>query len=169
MCAARERSDILGAVMVTSWVSKRARHVPHTHEHVSGQRRLSLWITVFAGVRTGLWLLCMLVITAHWLGAGGPFIHGFIDVSSTVLFVTFISFYCNASTDAANLTAGLAALFSSDAHSATIGMREDLGVDLTQIENDISRLADLEPGPEAARLAAQIRGRLRADKTGARS
>jgi hypothetical protein len=164
----RAPAPILGTVTanVRQWVHNRAHHAAHTRAHVSGQRRLALWLTLFAAARTVLWLVCMLVIVVHWLGGGGSFVHAFIDVSSTVLFVTFISFYCNASTDAANLTAGLAALFSADTHSATIAVREDLTMDLTQIETDIARLADLEPGPEAAALADGIQARLRNDKAG---
>jgi hypothetical protein len=128
--------------------------------HVHGQRKLALWLTVFAAVRTAAWLAAMLVIVVHWAGGGGTFIHAFISVSSTVLFVTFISFYCNASTDAANLTAGLAALFSADSHSATTETRQLLERDIAAVETDISRLAALQPGDEAEDLARSIRSRL---------
>lgn len=141
------------------WVHRRAA-AALTHDHVRGQRRVALWLTVFAAVRTAAWLAAMLVIIVHWLGAGGSFVHGFISVSSTVLFVTFISFYCNASTDAANLTAGLAALFSADSHHATTAVRAALAQDTAAIEQDILRLAALQPGAEAEELAASIRARL---------
>jgi UDP-N-acetylmuramyl pentapeptide phosphotransferase/UDP-N-acetylglucosamine-1-phosphate transferase len=134
-----------------------------THDHVRSQRRVALWLTVFAAVRTVAWLVAMMIIVAHWLGAGGSFVHGFIDVSSTVLFVTFISFYCNASTDAANLTAGLAALFSADSHHATTAARATLERDLAAVEDDILRLAALQPGTEAEDLARSIRARLKAE------
>jgi hypothetical protein len=142
-----------------SWVHRRAS-VALTHDHVRGQRRVALWLTVFAAVRTAVWLLAMVIIIVHWLGAGGSFVHAFIDVSSTVLFVTFISFYCNASTDAANLTAGLAALFSADSHHATTAVRVALERDTAVIEEDIRRLAALQPGTEAEELAASISDRL---------
>ena len=141
------------------WVHRRAA-AALTHDHVRGQRRVALWLTVFAAVRTAVWLLAMVIIIIHWLGAGGSFIHAFIDVSSTVLFVTFISFYCNASTDAANLTAGLAALFSADSHHATTAVRVALERDTAVIEEDIRRLAALQPGTEAEELAASISDRL---------
>jgi hypothetical protein len=127
---------------------------------VRGQRRVALWLTVFAAVRTAVWLLAMVIIVIHWLGAGGSFVHAFIDVSSTVLFVTFISFYCNASTDAANLTAGLAALFSADSHHATTAVRAALERDTAAIEGDIRRLAALQPGSEAEELARSISDRV---------
>jgi hypothetical protein len=102
------------------WVHHRAHHGPQDHAHVSRQRRAALWMTVFAAVRTVAWVICMLLIAAHWLGAGGPFLHWFVSLSSTVLFVTMISFYCNASTDMANFAASLAALFSADSHATAI-------------------------------------------------
>ena len=145
---------------VRSRIHERASRGTQTHAHISKQRRGALWMTVFAGVRTVAWILCMLVIIAHWLGAGGSFIHSFIAVSETVLFVTFISFYCNASTDAANLMAGIAALFSADSHHTAEVTRQAVTVDFQSVEGDIARLADLQPGPEAAALAADIRRKL---------
>jgi len=142
-----------------NWVHRRAS-AALTHDHVRGQRRVALWLTVFAAVRTAVWLLAMVIIVIHWLGAGGSFVHAFIDVSSTVLFVTFISFYCNASTDAANLTAGLAALFSADSHHATTAVRAALERDTAAIEGDIRRLAALQPGSEAEELARSISDRV---------
>ena len=147
---------------IRRWVHRRAHNGPVTHAHVSKQRRAALWMTVFAAVRTFAWLVCMLVILAHYLGAGGPFIHSFIATSSSVLFVTLISFYCNASTDAANLMAGMAALFSADSHAATIAGNASTSADFTSLESDIARLADLQPGPEATALAGEIRQRLAA-------
>lgn len=124
-----------------------------------------MWLTVFSAVRTFAWILCMLVIVAHWLGAGGPFIRSFITLSGSVVFVTFISFYCNAATDAANLMAGIAALFSADSHHDAEAARMALGTDFGALEADVARLADLQPGDEATALAAQIRRRL--NQTGA--
>ena len=126
---------------------------------------MALWMTVFALVRTIAWVICMLIICVHWAGVGGPFMHSFISMSSSVLFVTFISFYCNASTDAANLMAGMAALFSADSHAATIAAGTAASVDFTSVELDIARLAGLEPGPEANDLAAEIRSRITAGRS----
>ena len=140
-----------------TWVRVRAGLGPLPSTHVSRQRALALYLSVFAAVRTALWLGCMGVIMVHWLGGGDAFIDGFIRTSSTVLFVTFISFYCNASTDAANLTAGIAALYAADT-GGTLASE----FDVTQA--DIARLADLEPGQEAAELAMTIRARLLREK-----
>ena len=102
------------------WVHHRAHHGPVTHAHVSRQRRGALWLTIFAAIRTVVWLICMLLIVAIWCGAHVAFLSWFKGLSSSVIFVTFISFYCNASTDAANLMAGIAALFSADSHAAAV-------------------------------------------------
>lgn len=143
------------------WIGRRAEtyHL-HGHKHVSGQRRLALWMTVFAAVRTVAWIVAMLLIVAHWVGAKGTFLDSFTALSSAVIFVTFISFYCNASTDAANFTASIAALFSADAHHDAENTRQSVSVDMRNVEADIARLAELQPGPEAIRLAANIRRRL---------
>ena len=145
---------------LAQWVHHRAHHGPTTHAHISKQRRSALWLTIFAAIRTVAWIICMLFIVAHWVGVGGSFLHSFIGLSGSVVFVTFISFYCNASTDAANLMAGIAALFSADGHAATVAGNAAVSVDLTAVEGDIARLADLQPGPDATALAAEIRQRL---------
>ena len=148
------------------WVHHRAHHGPVSHAAVSRQRRAALWMTIFAAVRTFAWLVCMLIILVHYAGVGGAFIHSFIATSSSVLFVTLISFYCNASTDAANLMAGMAALFSSDSHAAAIAGNASMSADFTSLESDVARLADLQPGPEATALAGEIRQRLAAKPGG---
>lgn len=141
-------------------VHERAHRGPVGHARISGQRRTALWLTVFSAVRTVAWIVCMLVIAAHWLGAGGPFVRSFIAMSGSVVFVTFISFYCNAATDFASLMAGVAAVFSADGHAAVVGGGAALSSDMAELESDVARLAALHPGPEALALAADIRRRL---------
>jgi hypothetical protein len=144
-----------------SWVNTRAgRHGLDGHVSISSQRRIALWLTVFAAVRTAAWLVCMSFIAAHWMGASGIFIHSFISLSGSVVFVSFISFYCNASTDAANLMAGIAALFSADSHHDSEATRAALGIDFRALESDVLRLALLQPGDEAEALAAEIHAKL---------
>lgn len=155
----RRAADLL---RLRAWVHHRSAAAGLGREHVSRQRAAALWLTAFSAVRTLAWLACMLVIVVHWMGAGGSFIHAFTALSSSVLFVTFISFYCNASTDAANFTAGLAALFSADSHGAAEAARLVAERDFAAIEGDIARLADTDPGQEAQELADQIRARIRA-------
>jgi hypothetical protein len=148
---------------VRHWIHHRAHATALGHDHVHGQRRLALYLAVFAAVRVACWVSCMLIIIAHWLGAGGSFIHAFTDLSSSVLFVTFISFYCNSSSDAANLTAGLAALFAADSHGAAETNRLLLQLDTASIEEDIARLASLQPGEEAEELSQAIRRKMNKD------
>lgn len=146
-----------------AWVHHRAtRHGLDGHARIGSQRRTALWMAVFAAARTVAWLLCMLLIAVHWAGVSGAFLTSFIHLSSTVVFVTFISFYCNASTDAANLAASIAALFSADSHHDAEAARAALTADFTWLEDGIARLADLQPGPEALALAGEIRHRLTA-------
>ena len=132
----------------------------HGYTEISRQRRLALWMSVFAAVRTVVWVAAMALIVAHWLGGNTVFLHGFITLSGTVVFVTFISFYCNASTDAANLAASIAALYSADSHATAIGTSAVLSADFASLEADIARLATLQPGEEATALAAGIRHRM---------
>jgi len=145
----------------------RVHHRAHlgtlSHERISRQRRTTLWLTVFAAARTAVWIVCMALIGVYALGLGGSFIRGFAHLSSLVLWVSLISYYCNASTDAANLMAGIAALFSSDSHAATVAATVSFGADFDAMEADIARLADLQPGEEATELASSIRGRLQAE------
>ena len=139
---------------------KRAHAGPQTHAKISSQRRLALWLTGFAGMRTFVWVVAMALIIAHWCGLDGGFLHWFTSLSATVIFVTFISFYCNASTDAANMVAGFAALFSADSHAAAVATRVTVTAEFAALEGDIARLADLQPGDEATALSASIRARL---------
>ena len=134
-----------------------------SHERISRQRRAALWLTIFAGARTLAWLVCMAFIGLYELGIGGGFIGGFARLSSLVLWVSVISYYCNASTDLANFTAGLAALFSSDTHAATVAASASFGADFASLEDDIARLADLQPGTEASELSDAIRHRLQVE------
>lgn len=142
------------------WLHLRIHAGKMPHAKISKQRKTAIWLTITAAIRVLVWTLAMGIIVLHWLGVGGSFIHGFTTLSGTVIFVTFISFYCNAATDGASLTASIAALFSADSHAATIASGAATATDLDSIEDDIARLADLQPGPDAVSLAADIRARL---------
>jgi len=144
-------------------IHRRAHLGTLSHERIGRQRRAALWLTIFAACRTAAWLVCMALIGVYALGIGGAFIKGFAHLSSLVLWVSLISYYCNASTDAANLMAGIAALFSSDSHAATVAATVSFGADFAEMEADIARLADLQPGEEATELATAIRRRLQAE------
>jgi len=146
-----------------SSIHRRAHLGVMSHSAISRQRRTALYLTLFAGSRTLAWVVCMAFIGLYEIGLGGSFITGFAHLSSLVLWVSVISYYCNASTDLANFTAGLAALFSSDSHAATVAASVSFGADFEAMEADIARLADLQPGEEATELATAIRRRLQAE------
>jgi len=144
-------------------IHRRAHLGTLTHEKISRQRRAALYLTFFAGIRCLAWLACMAFIGLHEIGIGGGFIGGFARLSGLVVWVSVISYYCNASTDLANFTAGLAALFSSDTHAATVAASASFGADFASLEDDIARLADLQPGTEASELSDAIRHRLQVE------
>ncbi len=148
------------ASKIRPWLHLRAHAGALPHAKVSKQRRMAIWLTITSAIRVIVWTLAMGVIVLHWAGVGGPFIHWFTTLSGTVIFVTFISFYCNAATDGASLTASIAALFSADSHAAVIASGTKLTTGISSLEDDIARLADLEPGPEARELAEHCRRQL---------
>ena len=147
---------------ISKWVHRRAHLRTLSHAHISKQRRTALWLTIFSAVRTVAWLICMLLIAIYEAGWHSSFLHGFVHLSSLVVWVSFISYYCNASTDGANLMAGIAALFSADSHAAAVSTSTAVSVDYRQVEADIARLAGLQPGPDAQALSAEICRRLTA-------
>jgi hypothetical protein len=150
-------------VSVRSRIHARAHvHGLQGHARVSRQRRAALYMAVFSAVRTVVWVLAMLLVAAYYSGLRGAFLHSFIHLSSSVLWVALISYYCNASTDAANLAASISALFAADSHHDAEAARRAVDTDFGQLEGDIARLADLQPGPEARELAASIRAKLTA-------
>ena len=60
------------------------------------------------------------------------------------------------------MAASLAQLTAGDAHSDAEIARVHTSIDFALVERDIARLADLAPGEEARKLAADIRRRLSA-------
>jgi hypothetical protein len=143
-----------------AWLHLRAHAGPLPHAKISKQRRTALWLTAFAAARVAVWAAAMTVLVLYAAGLRGTFVAWFVHLSSLVVWVSFISYYCNAATDFATFTAGLAALFSADSHAAVITAGTATSASLDTIESDIARLADLQPGPEAAALADSIRRQL---------
>jgi hypothetical protein len=82
--------------------------------------------------------------------AGAPFM---VTLFGSVKFVSALSVGALLLTDWGQVAASLAQLTAADVHHA-------VGLDFTQIETDIQRLADLHPGPEARALASQIQQHL---------
>lgn len=87
-------------------------HVHH-HHHGSPQRSFSVWVTVFNGILTIVWLLSMIAMGLHFLLPHSTILDRYFEVCQTVAFVTFISLYCNFVSQLAAFIAGLAAIFSS--------------------------------------------------------
>jgi hypothetical protein len=145
---------------IREWIHKRARAGPLHHGHVANQRKTALYMTVFSSIRTALWIICMLLIIVIWFGGKDSFLNWFGGLSSKVIFVTFISFYCNAATDFAGTMASMSALFAADSHGSSETNRELMTRDYTEVLSGIARLAELQPGPDASALAAEIRSHL---------
>jgi hypothetical protein len=87
-------------------------------------------------------------------------VHFTKSLFQSVAFVALISLYANAATDWGQVAASLAQLTAGDAHDDAEHVRAAQDVDFVAIESDIARLADLQPGPDAAALAREIREKL---------
>jgi hypothetical protein len=140
------------------WVHRRAHHGRMDHAHVNRQRRFALYMTIFAGVRMAVWFAAMALVIAYYAGVGGSFELWFIRLSSLVLWVSFISYYCNFATDFASFMAGMAALFSADSHATAIaadsGPAEDFARALSANADVLSKLDGL--GDQVAGLAEAV-------------
>ncbi len=143
-----------------AWISHRSKAGPLPPGHISAQRRFSLWMTAAAGARMGVWVAAMALLVIYAAGLRGGFVLWFVHLSSLVIWVSFISYYCNFATDFAAFLAGTAALFSADTHTSVAVDRTAVVTEVQEAESDIARLADLQPGAEATALAASIRARL---------
>jgi hypothetical protein len=147
-------------------------HVPHrihhrsrlerlSPSHANGQRKLSLWLLSTSILRVIVWTLLIICV-----GAGLAHVAGFNwakALAASIPFVALISLYANWATDLGATFAAYAALIASDVHSQVTTAGTTLATDIDVIEADIARLADLQPGEEAATLASSIRARLKAD------
>jgi hypothetical protein len=140
------------------WIHERSHVRSLRRSHIATQRRRSLLLLLFGIVRIIAWMIlgaCVILGLAHMQGFGWAKV-----LSESVPFVSMISIYANWATDLDAATAAFAALVAADSHSAVEASREMLSVDVTAIEEDIARLAAMQPGPEAIALAAQIRQKL---------
>lgn len=141
--------------MLRKWIDKRASLHIHHSSHVNSQRRRSLYLLVFGIVRIVAWMILGVLVSLGLAHVGG--FAWAKDLSESVPFVALISIYANWATDLDAATAAFAALVAADGRAATVkaGHR-----DFSVVENDIALLAQLQPGPEAAALAASIREKL---------
>lgn len=130
---------------------ERARHRGlHGHAHVDRQRRHALLMCRTALARVGLWAVMMVA------GVLPAVRHSY----EAVFFVTELSLLALLLTDWGQYAASSAELAAGDAHHDSEVTRRAVETDFSQIDSDIARLADLQPGPEAKRLASEIRQRL---------
>lgn len=131
----------------------------HGHEHVDRQRRQALILIVTGLVRVLAWVT---LICTYLLHLAFPAAFGFTaSLFTSVAFVSCISLYANAATDWGQVAASLAQLAAGDAHHDSEAARREIGVDHTQLERDIARLARLTPGLESDELVMSIHRRLR--------
>ena len=123
----------------------------HGQKHVDRQRRHAVIMVRTAQVRVAIWLFMM---------AAGPFSHALSRTYSSTTFVTYLSLGALLLTDWGQYAASSAELAAGEAHHDAEATRSSVEVDFRQIDSDIARLADLQPGPQAKQLAEQIRQRL---------
>jgi hypothetical protein len=126
--------------------------------HPGRQHRRSVFLLVFGIVRIIGW-----TIMAALIGAGLAGIGGFLwakTLAESIPFVALISVYANWATDVDAATAAFAALVASDSHAAVVTIGDVLGADLKGLKADITKLAGLHPGPEAAALEESIQQKL---------
>jgi hypothetical protein len=136
-----------------SWLKAKAQHRGlHGRKHIERHRMQALLMII-----TGLFrVICWLTLIVLYL-LGVKFTK---SLFSSVAFVALISLYANAATDWGQVAASLAQLTAGDTHADVEHVRIAQGVEFAEVEADIARLADLQPGPEATGLAERIRRRL---------
>jgi len=143
---------------VRRWIHERSHVRSLRRSHIATQRRRSLILLLFGFVRIIAWM-----ILGACVSLGLLHIQGFAwakVLSASVPFVALISIYSNWATDVDASTAAFAALVAADSHNAVEASREMLTGDVAAIEEDIARLAAMQPGPAATALAAEIRRKL---------
>jgi hypothetical protein len=150
------------------WLRRRVHrraHVVVAPGGVNKQRRNSLWLLVTGLARTAFWLVligCVAAGLAHIAGFAWAY-----DLSQTVWFVALLSLYANLATDFGAVIASYAALVAADVHSQVAVTSSVLTADLAHLHDDVDQLAGLEPGEEAAELAASLKARLAGRPNGA--
>lgn len=125
---------------------------------VDRQRRSALWLLVTTAVRVAAWTILIACVAGGILGI--PAFAWAKHLSASIPFVALISLYANWATDFGAGIAAYAALVAADVHSQLASASAALSADLADIDTDISRLAAMLPGTEAAALAASLSSRL---------
>lgn len=143
----------------------RRSHAVVAPAEVSKQRRNSQWLLITGIIRTVFWALllgCVVAGLAHVLGFEWA-----KALSASVPFVAVVSLYANLATDWGAAIAAYAALVAADVHSQVTVTSSVLTADLAHLHDDVDRLAGLEPGEEAAVLAASLKAKLAGRPNGA--
>ena len=131
----------------------RAHHRgPHTRRHIDRQRKVALVMILTGLVRVAIWSIITLAFALRV-----PLVVGWF---SSVAFVSLLSILALVLTDWGQVAASMAQLTAGDAHASSAAAHRAINLDFEQLDLDIARLADLQPGPDAAQLAANIRHRL---------
>jgi hypothetical protein len=115
-------------------------------------------LLVLGVIRIVIWTLMAVLI-----GLGLLHVPGFNwsrALAESLPFVVMISLYANWATDVDAATSAFAALVAADARRASELAREMLERDFGRLEEDVARLAQLSPGPEADELSRAIQRRL---------
>ena len=132
--------------------SRHRHRGPHGHDHIDRQRLVSLLMVVGGGARASFWLV---LIVLALCGVG--FI---VNAFHEVFWVAILSLYANFATDLSTVAGSWASLVAGDAHHDAEASRRLIRTGVEEVDADIARLAELQPGPEASELAEQIRRRL---------
>jgi hypothetical protein len=139
---------------VRAWFRDRVhKKALHGSKHIAKQRRTALLLVITAFMRVAVWLL---LIALYLAGVGFT-----KSLFASVAFVAVISLYANAATDFGQGCSSLAQLAATDAHHDAEQTRQAVGVDFQKLDTAITRLAALQPGPEAAEQLEEIRAHLR--------
>jgi hypothetical protein len=128
------------------------RRGPAGHQRINRQRFIALAMIATGLGRVAIWLS---LIFLYSIGVAFA-----INLFKSVAFVALISMISLALTDWGQVAASLAQLTAGDAHHDIEATRLEASIDTASIERDLARLAQLEPGPEGERLAAEIRAQI---------
>ena len=134
------------------WLHRKAYHRGlHGRKHVGRQRQTALLMIGSGLFRVGVWTVLLVLYLVHAAFARSLF--------ASVAFVAVLSVLALMLTDWGQVAASFAQLAAADSHADAEHNRRTLDIDFAALERDVAALAALEPGPDADRLAADIRAR----------
>lgn len=133
------------------WVHRRARTRRH-QDQIHRQRMVALVMIGSGLLRVAIWALLILLYLLHVKFAR--------NLYASVSFVALLSVLALLLTDWGQVAASLAQLAAGDVHHDVNANRDALALDVEQLNADVARLAELQPGPEGDALATEIRERL---------